>query len=36
MRPPDLEALGVMRPLGACGPGALCPLPPLLGALAIS
>ena len=28
MRPPDLEALGVLRPLGACGPGAICPLSP--------
>ena len=25
-RLPDLEALGVMRPLGACDPGAICPL----------
>ena len=23
MRPPDLQALGVMRPLGAWGPGAI-------------
>ena len=29
MRPPDLEALGVMRPLGACGPGTVCPVPSL-------
>ena len=29
MRPPDFEALGVMRPLGTCGPVAICPLPPL-------
>ena len=28
MRPSDLEALGVMRLLGVCGPGAICPRPP--------
>ena len=31
MRPSDLEALGVMRPLGACSPGAIGPMPPLSG-----
>ena len=33
MRPPDLEAFDVMRPLGARGPGAICPppCPPLSG-----
>ena len=24
VRPPNLEALAVMRPLGACGPEAIC------------
>ena len=27
MRPSDLRASGIMRPLGACGPGAICPPP---------
>ena len=30
---PDLEALGVMRSLGACDPGAICPLSSLSTAL---
>ena len=29
MRPPELQALGVMRPHGACDPGEICPYPPL-------
>jgi len=32
MRPPDVEALGVMKPLGPLGPGAISPL---LAALAL-
>ena len=30
-----VEALGVMRLLGACGPGVICPLPPLCGPAAV-
>ena len=29
MRPPDLEAFGARRPLGACSPGDICPPAPL-------
>ena len=28
MRPPDLEAMSVMSPYAACGPGAICPPAP--------
>jgi len=30
---PDLEAMGIMIPLGALGPGAFCPNHPLLASL---
>ena len=36
MKSQNLEALGVMEPRGACGPGAICPLPPLSVALAMA
>ena len=33
VRPPGLKALGVIRSLGACGRGAIYPLPPIWAAL---